>query len=103
MRRTGRIDTCHRPLRHDALGAKPGTLGEHGKPIFGNMFVKPDASLGFAAGDPPAQPCGPGTGVIRKNESQKLDVDHHKALACDALGQAGNVAELCEMTIANSD
>jgi hypothetical protein len=34
-------------LRHDARGAKPAGIGEHGRPIFGNVFVKPDASLGI--------------------------------------------------------
>jgi hypothetical protein len=35
-------------LRHDALGAKAARMGEHGRPILGNVFVKPDASLSIA-------------------------------------------------------
>jgi hypothetical protein len=53
------------------------------------------------------QPCGPGMGVIRKNEShdpmRRCHAVISRRLTCGALGQAGNVAELCEMTIANSD
>jgi hypothetical protein len=35
-------------LRHDALGARPARMGEHGRPILGDVFLKPDASLGIA-------------------------------------------------------
>jgi hypothetical protein len=35
-------------LGNDALGAKPARMGEHGKPIFGNVFVKQDAGLSIA-------------------------------------------------------
>jgi hypothetical protein len=35
-------------LRHDALGAKPARIGEHGRPMFDNVFVKQDASLSVA-------------------------------------------------------
>jgi hypothetical protein len=36
------------PLRHDALGAKLARMGEHSRPILGDVFVQQDASLGIA-------------------------------------------------------
>jgi hypothetical protein len=35
-------------LRDDALSAKPGRMGEHGQPIFDNVFVRQDVCLGVA-------------------------------------------------------
>jgi hypothetical protein len=33
------------PLGNDALSTEPARIGEHGKAIFGNVFVKQDAGL----------------------------------------------------------
>jgi hypothetical protein len=45
--RAGSIGTVH-PLGNDALGAEPACTGKHDRPIFGNVFVKQNASLGIA-------------------------------------------------------
>ena len=45
--RTGPIDAIH-PLRDDALGAKPASVGENSRTILGDMFVEQDARLSTA-------------------------------------------------------
>jgi hypothetical protein len=37
-----------RLLGNDALGAKSARIGEHGRPIFGDVLVEQDAGLGIA-------------------------------------------------------
>jgi hypothetical protein len=48
-RQVGAVDL----LRHDALGAEPTRVGEHGKAIFGNVFVKAAGEEKRTSGLPP--------------------------------------------------
>src|SRR5258708_7792512 len=45
--RSGSIGAVH-PLGDDTLGAKPASVLEHGRAIFGDVFVEQDASLDTA-------------------------------------------------------
>ncbi len=45
--RTGSVGAVD-PLRNDAFSAKSARMGEHGQPIFDNVFVQQDACLGVA-------------------------------------------------------
>jgi hypothetical protein len=55
----------HRPSSIRCLGFKPARMGEHGRPILGDVFVQQDACLGMA--QQPRQRSLPVNGRLRRS------------------------------------
>jgi hypothetical protein len=76
-------------LRNCALGPKLARMGEHGRPIFGNVFVQQDSSLGVGqqARQRSPPPCQRLTSVVGARKA----FEHLRPRPKADLGAGGNV------------